>query len=115
MTVSWWSERAEAVSGIRSTQLAGSKLVQDLLAASRHIRIFLLDLEAHGRHDLVQAGDDGRVGNTQFLFDVFDLAAAADEDFDELELFARQAGQAAEGEVALQGRAAGLTFQAHNT
>src|SRR6186997_2557515 len=59
MTVPSWLERAEAVSGIRSTQLAGGELVQDLLAARRHVRIFLLDLEAHGRHDLVQAGDDG--------------------------------------------------------
>jgi hypothetical protein len=82
-----------------------------LLPPGGEVRVFLSHLEAHRLHDLIQSGDDRRVGDAQLFFYVFDLAAAADEDFDELELLARQAGQASEGEVALEGRATGRALE----
>ena len=114
MAFSQDSERAEAASCISSGQRARGKLVEDLLAARRQVSVFLFDLEAHRGDDLVQARDDGRVRDAEVFFDVLDLAATADEDLDELELFARQAGQAAEGEVALEGGAARLTFESND-
>ena len=76
--------------------------------------VFLLDLEAHRGDDLVQSGDDGRVRDAEVFFDVFDLAATADEILDELELLAGQAGQPAKGEVTLERGAACLTFESND-
>jgi hypothetical protein len=113
-------EFADAAGRLGGGQLAGCQQVEDLLAllgvvARGSAAVGLgrggLDVVTHGGDQLVEAGDDGGVGDAELVLDILDLAAALDEDLGEGELLAAEPQPAAEGEDALDTGAAAVAVQ----
>ncbi len=74
-----------------------------------HCRLCLVKVE--GADDFLKPVTDGRIGKRHLVFHAGDLAFAADEGFDEVQLLRGHTGESAVGEAALDGCVAGLAVQ----
>jgi len=66
---------------------------------------------AKGAEEIIETGDDGAVGNTEFGFYILDDAPVADEGIEKGHLFSRQAGIPPEQEMPFNGGAAGWALE----
>ena len=94
--------------------MAVGELRQDLLAALGVAIGLGPGREPEPPDDRVQARSHGRVGDAELALDVLDVPPGANEGLEELELLGSQGVEPAEGERALQSRAAALALQAHD-
>src|SRR5207249_3636646 len=106
--------RLQQAGGVIGRDATFSQLAEDLLAALGLAIGLGLGREAERADHRVQPRPHRRVRDAELALDVLEVAARADEDFEEFELFRREAVEPAEGERALKARPTALAFEAHD-